>query len=581
MIIAGHSEYWTWDMRQRLKAYIADGGRFINLSGNTMWWQVRFEDDGRTMVGYKDKKIDPETQPEKVTDKTSYFPVSDPEAAILGGHFTTGGFFPRGSFTFENGYGGYMVRNADHWVFAGTDLKEGDMFGRTTSAETAILDKEIDGTSFNCDVDGATILGPLANMGTPNNFTILGVAPGVRKNLAFGVLGIYTNNQGGAAFSTNTTGWVNALASDSQVDRVTQTVLNHFLDTSQPIPAEIDSGVENDYLFYDRFNCHALRDQWAQPENPEWDNMPLVNYFASVKAEDFRLTPACGVHGSGLFMPVTTNTNKFLISQAKPGWEATNGLYTSFFLDLRNLTLAANDTMTILRLYDSEGVEDLTPKMLAQLNISQQNGAVALRYQPAGTDAEWVDVSTDQPILVSTQWNKETNQVSLWLNENRYDQSVDLSTATAPNRVDLGVMDAGKGTSGNICVDEFVFHYAPVERGEDGVPLSGSGSVNGLVYADMNQNGARDADEKGTANVTVTLQSESGDVQLETNDQRAGRIYLWRAYSQAVTQSPSLCRREKYRRRPPKLQVQVASSGKVTVDATGLSAVSLLPFSKF
>ena len=53
VIIAGHSEYWTWDMRQRLRAYIDGGGRFMNLSGNTMWWQVRFEDNGRTIVGYK------------------------------------------------------------------------------------------------------------------------------------------------------------------------------------------------------------------------------------------------------------------------------------------------------------------------------------------------------------------------------------------------------------------------------------------------------------------------------------------------------------------------------------------------
>ena len=59
VIIAGHSEYWSWSMRQRLKAFIANGGRFVNLSGNTMWWQIRYEDNGRTLVAYKDYIADP------------------------------------------------------------------------------------------------------------------------------------------------------------------------------------------------------------------------------------------------------------------------------------------------------------------------------------------------------------------------------------------------------------------------------------------------------------------------------------------------------------------------------------------
>ncbi len=39
-IIAGHSEYWTWAMRSQMEAFIERGGRLMNLSGNTMWWQV-------------------------------------------------------------------------------------------------------------------------------------------------------------------------------------------------------------------------------------------------------------------------------------------------------------------------------------------------------------------------------------------------------------------------------------------------------------------------------------------------------------------------------------------------------------
>ncbi|MEJ7582516.1 MAG: N,N-dimethylformamidase beta subunit family domain-containing protein [Acidimicrobiales bacterium] len=51
MLSVGHDEYWSAPMRDAVESFIGDGGNVAFLSGNTSFWQVRLEDEGRTMVG--------------------------------------------------------------------------------------------------------------------------------------------------------------------------------------------------------------------------------------------------------------------------------------------------------------------------------------------------------------------------------------------------------------------------------------------------------------------------------------------------------------------------------------------------
>src|SRR5205823_5642582 len=59
-LAVGHDEYWTWQMRVNVTAARDAGVSLGFFSGNTCYWQCRFEPsllDGasnRTMVGYKD-----------------------------------------------------------------------------------------------------------------------------------------------------------------------------------------------------------------------------------------------------------------------------------------------------------------------------------------------------------------------------------------------------------------------------------------------------------------------------------------------------------------------------------------------
>jgi hypothetical protein len=50
--LVGHDEYWSWEMRDAIDAYVARGGHVARFAGNFMW-QIRLEDEGRRQVCYK------------------------------------------------------------------------------------------------------------------------------------------------------------------------------------------------------------------------------------------------------------------------------------------------------------------------------------------------------------------------------------------------------------------------------------------------------------------------------------------------------------------------------------------------
>jgi len=53
VVVAGHDEYWTKEMRDGFDAARDAGTNLAFMGANDAYWQVRYEDDGRTLVGYK------------------------------------------------------------------------------------------------------------------------------------------------------------------------------------------------------------------------------------------------------------------------------------------------------------------------------------------------------------------------------------------------------------------------------------------------------------------------------------------------------------------------------------------------
>ena len=53
LMIPGHSEYWTRKARENFDRFVDEGKDAIILSGNTMWWQVRYSEKGDQLICYK------------------------------------------------------------------------------------------------------------------------------------------------------------------------------------------------------------------------------------------------------------------------------------------------------------------------------------------------------------------------------------------------------------------------------------------------------------------------------------------------------------------------------------------------
>lgn len=62
VVVAGHDEYWSKQMRDAFDAARDAGTNLAFTGSNAAYWQIRYEDDHRTIVGYKDYP-DPEPDP--------------------------------------------------------------------------------------------------------------------------------------------------------------------------------------------------------------------------------------------------------------------------------------------------------------------------------------------------------------------------------------------------------------------------------------------------------------------------------------------------------------------------------------
>src|SRR6185503_2429889 len=121
----------------RLQAFIAAGGNAAFLSGNNCWWRIRIEDGGDTLVCYKKAAFDPASL------KTINWTEQE-SGALLGTTLPDrilSAWPPDGSHSRDDADGKtacFVVRAPGHWVFAGTDLAEGDEFGTFGDGGTVV-----------------------------------------------------------------------------------------------------------------------------------------------------------------------------------------------------------------------------------------------------------------------------------------------------------------------------------------------------------------------------------------------------------------------------------------------------------
>ncbi|WP_416798938.1 N,N-dimethylformamidase beta subunit family domain-containing protein [Ciceribacter azotifigens] len=146
-VFVGHDEYWTWEMRDAVDAFVGRGGRAARFAGNFMW-QTRLEDDGRTQVCYKyrARAEDPAYKSGDVTRATNSWEAPEigrPGSATFGLNSTNGVYAGWGGCA-PRGVRGFPVCRPGHWAFAGTGLFYGDLLG----ADSHIYGYEVDGLEY-------------------------------------------------------------------------------------------------------------------------------------------------------------------------------------------------------------------------------------------------------------------------------------------------------------------------------------------------------------------------------------------------------------------------------------------------
>jgi hypothetical protein len=270
LVLNGHDEYWTREMRDAVEEFARGGGNIAIFGANTSWWQARLEDGGRTMVCHRDAACDPLTgvDPTRVTVEWSSAPVDRPENAM------TGVSFRRGAGNWTNyeqmKTEQFTVHFPEHWAFEGTGLARGEGFGvGTLGYETDAADVDYDG-----GVPYAT-----GRDGTPPSFTVLATAD-LRHWRWYGQGGMATMGAfrlgRGTVFNAATINWGRRL-DDPVVDRITRNVLTR-LQTPRDESVWEDMGpaegavaiVACDNLLFSADPAGTLRYRRPGPQNLPW-----------------------------------------------------------------------------------------------------------------------------------------------------------------------------------------------------------------------------------------------------------------------------------------------------------------------
>ncbi len=222
----GHDEYWSSPMREHVERARDLGMHLVFLGADACYWQIRFEPGAggvpdRTIVAYKEAagRLDPlalDGRPQNdrlITGRWRDRPVSRPEERLVGVMYAA-----------DPVDADIVVSQAEHWVFGGTGLHNGD-------ALRGLLGYEVDAMAG----DG------------PATITRLGHSPfadqGAAGKTRYADMTIYTAASGALVFAAGSIQWswgldgYNAPAwHTNRVSEAAQRITNNVLDRMLQTP---------------------------------------------------------------------------------------------------------------------------------------------------------------------------------------------------------------------------------------------------------------------------------------------------------------------------------------------------------
>ncbi|MGC4894456.1 N,N-dimethylformamidase beta subunit family domain-containing protein [Micromonospora sp. DT31] len=208
LVFCGHDEYWSDEMRRATEAGLAGGTSLAFLGANSVYWRIRVRAaaDGRQERVVECAKTLPDPGADATGPTVTWRDLGRPEQALLGVQYNGIVLTPQP----------LVVRSADHWVWAGTGVADGDRIPGLVAGEADGLHRA---------------LARPAQLGE----TLLSSSPypaqqgGQRLQSSH----VYETPQGGVVFATGTLGWTMALDRrdhrDPRIERATANVLDRMV----------------------------------------------------------------------------------------------------------------------------------------------------------------------------------------------------------------------------------------------------------------------------------------------------------------------------------------------------------------
>jgi hypothetical protein len=209
-IISTHPEYWSRQMYFGLKSWVHDrGGRLLYLGGNGLNCEVEFLDDSRlryrTYLPATGGELGFFDEDGTLIESRFHRSVGESEATLLGVVTTESGIMTAAP---------YQALKTDHWVFEGTGIQDGGVFG------AASLHERCHGGASGHETDK---MSPSSPAGT------LLLAKGLNPDEGGAEMVLYETDSGGAVFSVGSITWPACLLVDPAISAITHNVLVRFL----------------------------------------------------------------------------------------------------------------------------------------------------------------------------------------------------------------------------------------------------------------------------------------------------------------------------------------------------------------
>jgi hypothetical protein len=211
LILTCHPEYWTRAMYERVKSWVYErGGRLMYLGGNGINCEVELLEDSR-MVCKTELRAEGESlgmwHPDKpgVWFESRFQFTVESEARLLGVVTTAPGLMTSAP---------YRAVEPSHWIFAGTNLNENDLFGFRS------LHERCSHGASGHETD--KMFAPA----TPPGTVLL--AKGINANNGGSEMVYYETASGGAVFSVGSITYPACLLVDETISHITNNVLSRF-----------------------------------------------------------------------------------------------------------------------------------------------------------------------------------------------------------------------------------------------------------------------------------------------------------------------------------------------------------------